>query len=1579
MRRTLTWMKQKLAILLALSMVMTCMPSAALYASAEELPETIVVEAPEENVTTETETVVSDEVISETEEIEETESVVETEDEDALTENEETQTDEISEEAAEEAVEIETKNDAGDEVNLEFALGLEQRFDKEGNQIISELKNFAAVDGKYPIIFMVINDNPLSYKYRIFIDDETEPRAEIAEYCDMCWDENHSGWYVYAVKDIGELTPGKHTLTIKAYHRDAEECTNPVGTYTKADINFINDVTFPYVGPIKTAAVSGHVEISGNGGWYGDTFSIAAENVEQIIGLQLCKENESGEDEVIEEQDIDNSDPDVYQPYEDNRNGVFSGQVTSDSIKQITMWESYDVYENGTYYWNLLYEDGTSEKTGEIVISGIKNTPVKSFKLTASSNNYVRYSQHGTVDVSGCSQNPSNTTSKIVSWVLDEAGVLTESLKETAGRWYKTFEMLKPGDTKVTAKTDNGVTASTVVHVVDWELEETKAELSVGETFKNRLLDAEGKTLSVTPTWSTDNMAVATVDSAGNIRAAGVGAAKISARVYGLAFTCNVIVTDKLQRFVIGSPNVKLEVSESESDMLSLDNTWLLRYLYYPAAAEAHVVSYKAEIVEGDEFVEVVTSTLGENEIVNLHAIKAMTAEDAPAKVKVTAVTDDGEEITADNELIITTQEYEEIPFDAVEVYNEWNPLYVITNLNPTLSSVVLPGGWQWMNGAVSLKSYAGNNMYHFSAKYVHKNSGQTYYQTIPVRVMTVSGVDASCYGNESSTPTDKTKMLIGTAYELKPAAAINGGSSYNISETLEWKFEFAEDYGERVKFERPDDLSNYYFTATEAGIYKCKETLVTKGENPVVVAKKDLTFTVIDPSEKGVAEPYIDIVEVKDEDVLTIECDSERDMYTVHKGSTVMLRNRTEKDEDNLYKVTYKSTNTGILTIGAVAADSPELTKINLLKAGVVTVNATIDDAVGTHKTINIRVIDPVASSVSVDKTTLTFNKYKTDEYRSIPVTVIDGFGEITTPTFDVENVGTCDLTVVKSVGRTVVLNATKPGTAKLKVSYDTGEVTLTKEITMTVKIGGSLPTVNIRQIGTYDSLLQSQPAFYECEAVGAKITDVTVLDTNVTTVDWDGGWLEFDNVPAKTTKVKVSINLEGYNTPVVKEVKINKTEPSFALSSTGGSFYVEQVEYDNLEFKVKLIDKKTKQTYNFHNNDVEISSDFEEYCETSVNGEFISLKLNIWDPYQAMSLIPSKGKTIKITVKDNDNWKKSLTFSYKVTRVANVNKLKLTTGASTLTLNNYNGVFNSVNTSIALGGADDECLSKTGIYEVVAKGKTPVIDKDLRVYYNQEDKNIYFEKISPDLKAGTYKFKFVVPYNQYHSFSKVVTLKVVNIAETGKNAPSVKVTAKGTIDVLSRELTPVTLTAKFSKIAGYSYIDGQIIGPDSGLFDKIYTDDKGTIKIKLKDGAAVLKGVKYKVAVKYNIFFEDGSYKSVTSPTIQIKMTQKKPKVSLSGNTVFNMNSFSNSQAITPTIINGSKQLIGVKTMAVTSNVKNSFGLRALDGDWELVHRPNGNTASGKSYTLVIAVTPEGAFVNEKPVSVKYKVSVK
>lgn len=308
--------------------------------------------------------------------------------------------------------------------------------------------------------------------------------------------------------------------------------------------------------------------------------------------------------------------------------------------------------------------------------------------------------------------------------------------------------------------------------------------------------------------------------------------------------------------------------------------------------------------------------------------------------------------------------------------------------------------------------------------------------------------------------------------------------------------------------------------------------------------------------------------------------------------------------------------------------------------------------------------------------------------------------------------------------------------------------------------------------------------------------------------------------------------------------------------------------------------------------NNKLEITGN----ASSNKYGLFMKYDGNIVSRLQKETSYGTKADTINLEIK-RDNWSKPVAVSYKLQ--VNTAAPKLALGKATLTLNKNADVYRGQQerTALRLKGFNDllgNDLSWVSITGQDDKSKAELKGKDssLVIMYWNDCGDVVVRFNDNVIAPGTYKYKISVgKHGEREYASTVLTVKIVDKAVK----QSLKVTAKGSIDVLNREGTFISYTPKISNLTG-TVVDGRLEGRDANLFDCSFED--GKLIVKAGEGRKYSTKITYEVHTVFRVQTEDWRNYEVSSDNdakakpFKIKVKQGKPKLTVTavgGNTLY------------------------------------------------------------------------------------------
>ena len=234
----------------------------------------------------------------------------------------------------------------------------------------------------------------------------------------------------------------------------------------------------------------------------------------------------------------------------------------------------------------------------------------------------------------------------------------------------------------------------------------------------------------------------------------------------------------------------------------------------------------------------------------------------------------------------------------------------------------------------------------------------------------------------------------------------------------------------------------------------------------------------------------------------------------------------------------------------------------------------------------------------------------------------------------------------------------------------------------------------------------------------------------------------------------------------------------------------------------------------------------------------------------------------------------------------------------------------------------------------------------------------------------GGSYSLYAVVSRNgEEVTLPAPLPLKV----QTYDKAPTVKLTAKGKLDVLN-PASEIVYTPKLTNCLG-TVEDVQLTGADCDLFEAEVVD--GRIHLTMVEGGEYATRATYKVTPVLTVCGRD-----ITGPTLSIKVTQSALKLAkLPNRTVYQSQTAPLMVKLTVTSPANAKigdVQLNVKTTTALRNALEAAG--GIQADEATVSFPESTFAALKPgrYTVILDVTPANAASDTKPTQAKFTLTV-
>lgn len=410
------------------------------------------------------------------------------------------------------------------------------------------------------------------------------------------------------------------------------------------------------------------------------------------------------------------------------------------------------------------------------------------------------------------------------------------------------------------------------------------------------------------------------------------------------------------------------------------------------------------------------------------------------------------------------------------------------------------------------------------------------------------------------------------------------------------------------------------------------------------------------------------------------------------------------------------------------------------------------------------------------------------------------------------------------------------------------------------------------------------------------------------------------------------------------------------------------------NMGNKIQLIDSKTGKTidlleYDYTNYDrlesIRIGkNDYYVYtCDGAIN-------LELMNPYIAEKATD----VIKLRI-TNDDWNGSVNMTIKNKVINSDAKVKLYN--KSVTLNADENAYRNMNKFIywTIGNFESPYFSMIDEVEVIGldnKSKK-VLEDNLSVCV--EPKMVYvriYDKGSKEdgtyLEPGTYKYKV----NAKVGIGKVSFKFTVKITES-LSEKIIKVTQKGSINVLDRDNSYISLSAKASDAFENMHPeDFYIEGLNANLFDYYFDSYTGECRIYAREFALLSTKVKYQVIP---VCVYSGVKIKGAPVTIQVKQGAAKLLPAMSYENVLYVKQDNELYLAPEAYVNNQyKSIQKVELINYTDDLTYADGFLRFRTDKE----PTTIKKSQGTYTLKFAVTLEGAAVDKAPLIYTCKVKI-
>lgn len=985
-----------------------------------------------------------------------------------------------------------------------------------------------------------------------------------------------------------------------------------------------------------------------------------------------------------------------------------------------------------------------------------------------------------------------------------------------------------------------------------------------------------------------------------------------------------------------------------------------------------------------------------------------------PGTATIRAALPDNKDIYA--EITITSVAWKEVPEEIQKEADE--ETFAVTNFDTKLKDVELPKGWSWEYPETDLKPFLETDGQEFPAIYTGED-GDEYYAHVWIHMVTIEGLHLSALGVdeenriiEIDTPKAMTvgdTSVWGVCVNLKNAREDDMKRLSKLLEaggrlSMKWSDNFTATGADSIVGENAEDCRT--FKAESKGKKTLTVSLVDTKTNKVL-AKDTKSLTVYTKPLADFSKMSYELV--PDENDWTkgvIRFTFEEGYY--YKLSSVKASDSkvlklgkpvvSKEDGKFITEVSYADGVPGWTQVILTAADDAKSTFVidhlvkekepKVLQTGF-EINKAFDDDVA-EVTINFADKYPLAEEGNgievVGKYAETF-KFESGNDRN-ETNVADSGDE---KTYKVEG-------HLKLKNQELRNGSYK---VELKIPVDFGDEGVKDYYTtITIKVIDKAPSVKLTQTQKVNIFyLQTRES---TDGYGVLKIDTGKLwmigDPEIEAEDFklikaeDGTYYLMcteKDVKALNKNIKVKLHLqdETYGTITVEKALTVKTEdkaPTVTASAKTGTFYTKLgIFYSWFTLKNKATDTplNISEAYVVANKmKTELSGEDGTTVGTAKN------RFDIRFENDMVHFLATEGGAMAATTDQfkvgirEENWSRPIEVSYSIKTVTSVPKLSL--GSSTLTLNVNEEVRDSqlATTKLTLSSRDDS-IDGSVYFVGLNDASKAVLNKGLVLEYDWDQAcirarfNIDASDEETMVKPGTYQYKVVA--DLWNGNGKLTSNIKVTVTDKAVDK-CVKITRKGTIDILRRGSSGITFSPKVSSLSG-TVVDGWVTGQDTYKFDW-YTDN-GKLVVTAREGANFSTKNNYKINLVFILENQDGSCYEVVTSEQAVKVIQGKPKVTVKapeGTTLYSQAGNELKLRFAALLANEDIKIRDVSLLNYTDDLECKYD-EASQTIYLRREAMKQITSNGKTWSLKFAVTYTDSAGNEKAAQVTSKITIK
>lgn len=1125
---------------------------------------------------------------------------------------------------------------------------------------------------------------------------------------------------------------------------------------------------------------------------------------------------------------------------------------------------------------------------------------------------------------------PDNATNKNVTWSSDNDDVATvdgNGAVTAAGT----------GTAKITVTTHNGKTASCTVQVYNYTLNHTSLQFDLSaEPDRTELLKVKDGTADISDiTWSSTDESVVTVSKAGLVTPVGAGSAKILASVKnGPTLTCDVTVSrNQLTGVTLNTSSCTLYLDAQNAPVSQMPNTQQLKLFVTPSDVTVASVTWTSDNSAVASVTENGNNTLAA--VVTAHSRGA-------AKISATVTTALGSK-TAVCEVSVKTA-------TTVEDANIPTGLTALTNEQLTLADVALPQGWTWHEASrsVPLKQFAGVQNKNFLAQYNDPQDADAkpFEKDLSVAFTTVTGIAIGA---------DSSSLQKGKSLPLSVLWSSNG-APLDLST-----------YGSRVAWSinKPAVAKLSAASGSEVTL-----NAVEAGDATVTAQIKFADNKLLKTQFKiKVTEEAPAAIQVTSVDGFAADTQQNHVYYSAMNTTDASNTGTIHVTVTGAEKLTLKNNNTKVIKADKpTAAAGGYSIPLTMKAAGMAKITLIANDPAKTQTEIRLHVSD---ARPNVSDTPVTINLQQTTgtAFALYPCT---GY-QVTDVKLMGSDAGKFTLNTDASPEQYVInaVSGTAKGTYKLTLQGTVKEGT--KEysydnVPLTVKVVDQKPKFKIKQTAKVNLFYKNWENSRLTVTSEDTLERVELADCDFTVKNDNGSFVLKAKGEGLATncnkKGTLTLHFSGYKAVTTDfTVGVEKKAPACKFSSKTVTLY------PDAGLNSAILNPTVHQPNGDPYPDVryELDSASRQAGFSLMNDESGNMLIQ----YTGKG---GQNKSYRTKFKLSHNtWTDALDVPFTVKVSKNKPAAKLAKATLQLNTNSASMAYDAASTAVMW--KDGAAFTPAGVSVSAADAKSQaVIQKDIVFQYDRERQQVIAKLNNTAVTPGSYKFKVNIRAADTLTVSTPLTVKVTNTAMD----KAVKISAKGSIDVLNREGTYVTVTPSLKSLNG-TVTGARLSGRAAHLFLAECKD--GKVFIHAKQNAALITKYNYKVKLDLNIENAAGDSIRYMTPEINLKLKQGKPKAAVSPKslTIYSGTSPAITRRITATL-KGRETELPIENVELLNNTDAFQCEYTNEGNGPVITlRNTAETIKGKTYSLQLKVTFRGQADNEKATVIRYSVKVK